>query len=144
MAMHYDVKVFINGINVTSKTVLPLKYGNFLDERLDECQLSLRGVKRASFSPLSTVEIRLTATEYYGNFKGRHSVVKTDNAVKNYLIADDSAEEVRAGSGVFNHDIYLIEVTKAAECHVVDTLTYTNDLGRTYTSTSDFAEPVWS
>ncbi len=40
MAMHYEFGVFIDGINRTSRTVAPLKWGNFLDERLDECNLS--------------------------------------------------------------------------------------------------------
>lgn len=129
MAMHYEIGVFIDGINRTSRTVAPLKWGNFLDERLDECHLSLRAVKKANFPPLKPVEFVMTATEYFGIWNNKPKIVKSQTKNKKYIIANDNAVEVSPGSGLYNHDLYLIEVTKIAECHVVDTITFTNNLG---------------
>ncbi|MDE7329971.1 MAG: hypothetical protein K2N30_02585, partial [Clostridia bacterium] len=58
---------------------------------------------------------------------------------KYYIVADDSAEEMLIRKGFYNHDLYLIEVTKIAECYVVDTLTFTNDAGRSYTENAGYA-----
>ncbi|MDE6505524.1 MAG: hypothetical protein K2L42_06630 [Clostridia bacterium] len=62
---------------------------------------------------------------------------------KYYVVANDVATETQIGSGLYNHDLTLIEVTKVAECYVVDTTTITNDLGRSYTENSTYAAPQW-
>ncbi len=143
MAIHIQPAVFINGINRTSRTVMPIKWGNFLDERLDECRLSLRAVKQESFPPLTPVEIEFKITEYFGIWKDNPTIVQTRKETKRFIIADDSATEFRAKSGLYNHDLYLIETTKVAECYVVDTITFTNDLGRSYTEGGLLAQPEW-
>lgn len=144
MAVHMQTAVYIDGINRTSKTVLPIKFGNFLDERLDECNLSLRGVKVETFSPLTPVEIRIKSTEYFGDWNDNPTLSgEANEEVYHYIVANDSATEVRPGSGLFSHELYLLEVTKVAECIVVDALTYTNDIGRNYTADSTLAKPQW-
>ena len=144
MAVKLETAVYINGINRTSRIVMPIKLGNFLDERLDECNLSLRAVKKAVFSPLTPVEIRIKSTEYFGEWgKNPRLTGKKDESVLHFLVANDSATEVRSDSGLFNHELYCIEVTKMAECVVVDALTYTNDIGRNYTENSVLAQPQW-
>ena len=60
-----------------------------------------------------------------------------------YVIANDNATEFTPGSGLYNHELYLIEVTKVTECIVVDPLTYTNDIGRNYTENAPYAQPKW-
>lgn len=143
MAVKIETAVYVNGKNRTSRTVLPIKIGNFLDERLDECNISLRAVKKEVFSPLTPVEVRVKITEYFGERnKPRYSKV-IDKQTLHFVVANDSASEVRPGNGLYNHELYCIEVTKAAECVVVDALTYTNDLGRNYTENPVFTEPVW-
>ena len=145
MAVHIQTAVYIDGINRTSKTVLPIKFGNFLDERLDECNLSLRAINVETFSPLTPVEIRVKSTEYFGNWKVNPTLSGDESEeVYHYIIANDTATEVRPGSGLFNHELYLLEVTKVAECIIVDALTYTNDIGRNYTEDSALAQPQWS
>lgn len=134
MAVKIVTAVYINGINRTSRTVLPIKIGNFLDERLDECNISLRAVKKEVFSPLTPVEVRVKITEYFGEWSNPRYSKVIDEQTLHFVVANDSASEVRPGSGLYNHELYCIEVTKAAECVVVDALTYTNDLGRNYTS----------
>lgn len=122
--------IYINGINLTHYTVMPLKWGNFLDEQLDEMYLSLRHCPIRVFKPLSPVEIHLSNRLYFGQ-----NTLKNKQVIKRYIVANDSnAEESPAGKNRWNHDLYLIELTKIAECFVVDTITFTNDLGRNYLS----------
>lgn len=136
-----SVTVYIDGINRTAHMVMPLKFGNYLDERLDECTLALRNIKKAEFAPLTPVEIALKNVKYWG-IKTK-TLECTEEETLYYVISNDSATENLIGKGVFNNDLNLMEVTKVAECVVCDTLTVTNDLGRTFALTDDLAEPVW-
>lgn len=67
MAIKNTSAVYINGINLTKYTVLPLKWGKFLDERPDEIYIALRHCPIKSFKPLSPVEIRKTNVLSFGN-----------------------------------------------------------------------------
>ena len=143
MAVKNTAAVYIDGINRTSRTVMPLKWGNFLDERLDECHLALRAVKKENFAPLTPVEIVLKNEIYWGT--GAHRVTeRLIQRTKYYVIANDNAEEMQIGTGIYNHDLYLIEVTKVAECYVVDTITFTNVMGRSYPKDKTYADPIWN
>ncbi len=139
MAYNNSVSVYIGGQNLTANTVFPFKIGNFLDERLDECQLSLRGVYKEHFAPLTPVEIVVKSKRYWGT---KEITDKVTESVYRFVIANDTASEMQIGRGLYNHDLYLIEVTKAAECFVVDTITFTNDLGRFYAKESDATPDV--
>lgn len=135
MAIRNSAAVYINGINLTAFTVTPLKWGNFLDEQLDEMYLALRHCPIENFKPLTPVEIHFKNELYFGS-----TTVDTQTKIKRYFVANDSnAEENPVGRKLYNHDLYLIEITKYAECIVVDTITFTNDLGRSYTKD---AKPV--
>lgn len=128
MAIKNSATVYINGRNLTHYTVLPLKWGNLLDERLDEMYLSLRRCPIETFKPLTPVEIHYSNTLSFGG-----DTVDTQTNVIRYIVANDSgATESPVGSGRWNHDLYIIELTKYLECIVVDTNTITNDLGRMY------------
>ena len=142
MAVKNSIAVYIDGINLTPKVVLPLKTGELLDERLDECTLSLRNVKKARFAPMTPVEIIVRNDVYWGKYD-KNKVDRHEEAVKYFLIADDVADESILGKGFYNHDLSLIEVTRAAELVVVDTITYTNDIGRNYAKNAVIAEPVF-
>lgn len=133
------ITVYIDGVNQTRYVVRPLKVGNLLDEQLDECILPLRRIKRNNFAPLTPVEIHIKNTVSMG------STVSETEKVLYFLVAnDENVQESPIGSGRYNHDLYLIEVTKYAECIVVDTLTVTNVLGRDYTVGAIPAVPVIS
>lgn len=142
MAIKNSVYVYIDGINRTPSAVLPLKTGNFLDERLDECRLSLRVIKKKNFAPLTPVEIIINNEFYLGTRESRRTIKKRTQT-KHFIVANDNATETQIGSGLYNHELYLIEVTKIAECVVVDTLTFTNDLGRSYTANATVLTPEW-
>lgn len=139
MAYKNLTAVYIGGKNVSANTVLPLKIGNFLDERLDECQLSLRGVNKEHFTPLTPVEIVVKNKQYWGM---KNADGKTTEKTYHFVVANDSASEMQSGKGLYNHDLYLIEVTKAAECFAVDTITFTNDSGRFYAEESNASPNV--
>ena len=133
------ITVYIDGVNRTRYVVRPLKVGNLLDEQLDECVLPLRRIKRDNFAPLTPVEIHIKNTVSMG------STVSETEKVLYFLVAnDENVQESPIGSGRYNHELYLIEVTKYAECIVVDTLTVTNVLGRDYTVGAIPAVPVIS
>lgn len=130
--------IYINGINLTAFTVMPLKWGNFLDERLDEMYIGLRHCPFENFKPLTPVEIHFSNELYFGS-----TTVDTQTNIKRYFIADDqNATENPVGSGLYDHDLYIIEVTKLLECIAVDTNTITNDLGRNYTNNAFPVLPV--
>lgn len=130
MAIRNKATVYINGRNYTFAAVMPIKWGNLLDERLDEMYLSLRKVKKQNFAPLTPVEIHFSNQLYFGST----DVDAPQTATKRYIIADDAnVTENPVGSGWYDHDLYLIEVTKILECVIVDTNTFTNILRRDYT-----------
>lgn len=132
MAIQNTANIYINGINVTAFTVLPLKWGDFLDEQLDEMYLSLRHCPFDNFKPLTPVEIQYTNTL---SFQGQ--VVNTETVTKRYIVADDKDVEespvggIKKGTTVtklYNHNLYIIEITKYLECIIVDTNTITNSI----------------
>ena len=65
MSYKNSFAVYIDGINRTANAVMPLKWGDFLDERLDEIYLSLRRIKKAHFEPLTSVEIVLSNKQFF-------------------------------------------------------------------------------
>lgn len=137
MAIQNKAAVYIDGINLTPFTVMPIKWGNLLDERLDEAYISLRHCPIEIFKPLTPVEIRFSNRLYFGN-----TTVDTQNKTKKYVVANDTgAQENPAGSGLYDHDLYIIEMTKLLECIVVDTITFTNDLGRNYAGNAKTVVP---
>lgn len=111
--------IVINGTDVTAYCPFPPKTESLLDERLDMARVDLAGYPGGVFPYMAEAEI--TFTDY----------TEASQTVY-YLVATDTAEETPVGSGKFNHSIELIEETKYLECFLVDTQTYTNDLGIDY------------
>lgn len=105
-----DLTITIDGVDYTQHTALPVKWNALLDERLDEGRLSLHHTQKDLF--------RIGA-EVFINDMG-------------FVIAEDEAVETPPGSGFYNHELILIEPTKELEGIVVESLTFTNNLGRTY------------
>lgn len=132
-----NVSVWLDGINYTGKLVMPAKLGFLLDETLDEATISLRHVKKEMFPPLTPVEIEVENTVSFGSV-----TVNTEKKTYRFVVAGDAVEEKPAGSGLYDHDISLVEITKIAECIVVDTNTVTNVIGRTYTQNASPVQPV--
>lgn len=129
--------IYINGINMTHYAVVAPKFGNLLDEQLDEMYIYLRHCPFENFKPLTPIEIHYTNRLYFGS-----TTVDTQTEIVKYLVANDAnCVESPVGSGLYNHDLYIIELTKMTECIVVDTITFTNDLGRNYTANATLVSP---
>lgn len=131
MAINIKNKIYINGTSFTSHLVQPIKWGNFLDERLDEMYFTLQSTKHRAFQPMDKVELVSTLTNPYRG--------KTTTRHKFYLIANDKATEEPVGSGHYTHELYCIELTKMLEMYVVDSLTFTNVIGTDYTKNPPLA-----
>lgn len=132
-----NAEVYINGINYTAKLVMPVKWSGLLDESLDEAMISLRHVKkREVFTPGLPVELHIKNTVVLG------STSKTEEQTLYFLLAGDASEENPAGSGLYDHDITLVETTKYAELIICDTQTITNVIGRVYTENAYPVTPV--
>lgn len=142
----------------TKNAVLPFKTANLLDEQLDEAELTLKYLPIEVFQPLTLVEITYINTpkakftaDYYSKVQaraqqsgitytfsnGKITETKTDY----YIVANDNSNELmglkfkrgaNAGKSVYNHQLYLIEITKIAEGFIGDTITFTNALGNDY------------
>jgi len=133
MAIKNTVSLYINGVNYSRKLVLPFDVSRFLDERLDEVNISLRAVKKEYFKPLSVVEFTLHNLLYYGQPKPHYTEMLAEPKLR-FLVAVDNVTENPNGKGFYDHELYLIEETKYLECFICDTVTFTNDMGRTYAS----------
>lgn len=95
---------------------IPVKYGKFLDEQLDHATVDLIRVKKKEFKLLSKASI--TIKDASG-----------EEVTENYLIANDNSFEAPVGSGIYNHTLTLIELTKYLECFPLESLCFTNPNG---------------
>ena len=125
-----DIAVFINGINLTRYVVMPLKWANLLDERLDEGIISLRNCPVKVIAPLSTVEIRINNSVVMGS-QTTYNKQKTMYMIVS-SIADSNENPV--GSGRYDHELNIIEPTKLLERIIVDSITYTNVNSKIFTA----------
>ena len=109
-----------------TRVALPIKWNALLDERLDEGRLSLRHQQIKLYRIGAPVSITVNNTQ------------------RDLIISADESTEVPAGSGFYNHELSLIEPTKLLEGIVVESLTFTNNLGRTYVGDPKNAIPIWN
>lgn len=136
----------------SSYVILPFKMANLLDEQLDECELTLNFCPTAVFEPLTKVRITIENSPPCKNFESDEDFIsRADNSTEfsiteivgpstfktektfEMIVASDNALERPVGSGKYNHELYLIELTKLLEGVVCDSLTFTNALGNNYT-----------
>nr|DAR02887.1 MAG TPA: hypothetical protein [Caudoviricetes sp.] len=116
------------------------KFGNLLDERLDEGYITLKHLKQEQpFRPFTLVKIELTNanTAYRSKIKEYSGDDITQSLSKNMLtqtkeeyffVADDNVTNYPNGSEFYNHSLYLIEITKILERFIGDSITFTNPL----------------
>lgn len=103
---------------------VPVKYGTLLDEQLDFATVTLLRIKKREFKPLTRARITITSNTPDGG---------TQSGVINYFVANDDFHESPVGSGAYNHELTLIELTKFLECFPLETLCFTNPNGNDYT-----------
>lgn len=144
--------------NYTRYAVLPIKIADLLDEQLDEAELTLKYVPKEYFNPLTIVQIQLESmtnapmsTAYFQKVLARGQTTIGNRGIvqgkafqqltRTFIVANDNANQVmgltvkrgaNVGKSVYNHQLYLIEITKIAEGFIGDAITYTNTLGNDY------------
>ena len=111
--------VTLDGKDYTKNVPYPIKWSRMLDEQLDQARFTLKRLKRDIIHPLTPMSITMT------DKKGRE--LKFDT-----LVTTDPAAELPVGNGTHDHETIHLEETKVLEGIVVDALTFTNDLGRSY------------
>lgn len=134
----------------TAFAVFPFKVANLLDEQLDEANLTLKGITNKYFQPQTRVRITITNFPECVITESKFQELNASNenpeqvtlelvgnrlratTTINMIIANDRAVEVPVGSGRYNHEIYLIELTKLMERFIGDSLTFTNTLGNNF------------
>ncbi len=109
-----------------TRVALPVKWNALLDERLDEGRLSLRHEQAKLYRIGAPVSIKINNTQ------------------KDFIVSADESTEIPVGSGYYNHELSLIEPTKLLEGIVVESITFTNNLGRTYNVVKVDVEPIIS
>ena len=136
--------VKINGIDYSKKITYPYKWADLLDEQLDEANLFLKNLRIGQpFSPLTEVEITITNAPESKQVKVKNTtrtdIVQTleNNRLtqvysKTFIVAIDTVYEYPVGSGLYTHELYLIERTKLLEGFIGDSITFTNALGNDF------------
>lgn len=116
------------------------KFGNLLDERLDEGYITLKHLKQEQpFRPFTLVKIELTNAntafrskikEYSGDdiTQSLSQNMLTQTKEEYFFVADDNVTNYPNGSEFYNHSLYLIEITKILERFIGDSITFTNPL----------------
>ena len=97
---------------INATPVFPFSVGELLDERLDEAYITLYDSPVEHYPRLT--EIRATIND------------GTNEKQEYFIIASDTSLELPAGSGIYKHDLYLIERTKLLEGIFCSSITFTN------------------
>lgn len=117
---------FIDGIKIRN-AVFPLKYGKFLDEQLDYATVTLTRINRKSFALGSAVKIVVNSDSTSNEVRYQQS------KEFHYVVSADRSRETPVGSGMYRHDLTIIEPTKLLEIPL-ETLCFTNASGNIYTA----------
>ena len=96
--------ITIDGTDYTKYVPFPLKYSRLLDEQLDESSLSLIRTTQEIFPPFTPVVITTW-----------NASAPTLTRTLNMYVATDESVEMPTGSGMYNHEITLVEQTKLLE-----------------------------
>ena len=144
------VLIKINGVDYSKKVVAPFKFGDLLDERLDEAYITLKNLKeKEPFRPLSLVEIDLVCEgeQKLGGIKETERVdveqtynedhTLTQKISKRFIVANDTVNNYPVGTELYTHDLYFIEETKILEGFICDSISFTNALGHNYVGDSE-------
>ena len=120
------IKLYINGQDYSNNVPFPFKWQELLDEQLDEGSFSLLQVTEKVFKPLTDIKVIITN-------ENNETLKEID-----FLVSNDKAEEIPSGSSKYNHEIYVIELTKWLEGFMCRSVGFTNSLGKYY------ADKTWS
>ena len=136
-------------IDYTKHAVFPLKTADMLDEQLDESEVTLKHVPLEYIYPMTLVRITFINTPSARYVDANNIINRSENEqvvithsdntkritetlIRDYIVANDYSVEQPIGSGKYNHQLYLIEVTKVLEGYIGDSIAFTNPLGNDY------------
>lgn len=118
-----------------SGSLMPFGAANYLDERIDEAYITIRGSEIAFFKP--TTEIVVSIFYFYEDDSG-DSGRAPDLC---YVVASDDAQDCPINYGrneqLYRHELCLVEITKLLEGCEAEASMYTNTSGTAY-SESDW------
>ena len=120
-------KIFIDNQEYTNATI-PFSYGEFLDKELDHATIELTRIPKEHFNPTTPVRIEITSKSV-----GKDGTEYTQEKTLDYIISKDIYQEKPVGSGLYKHNLTLIEPTKLLEGIPVETLCFTNPGNPTFT-----------
>lgn len=106
-------------VKLDGNAVFPFRWGELLDERLDEAYLNTRKSTEESYKPTSIIKGVLSDG--------------TNTREEYFALARDGSVHFPNWSQTFKHDMYLIELTKLWEGILCPSMTFTNQLGNNYT-----------
>ena len=115
-----------NEYELLKTAIFPFKYGMLLDQRLDEAYITILSSPYKTFKPTTRIKIEI--------IEDAHEPEARISDVKHYIVASDMSTEMWSGCGYYKHQLYLIEPTKLLEGILCQSLTFTNVLGKMYTS----------
>ena len=156
---NFTVEFYINNEWVRNdRAVFTPKFANLLDEQLDEATITLKGDSKDYYKPFTLVKITITNNPecklsisdeelLWDNRETKVEQAFADNRItQTYIlhmfVANDKAIETPVGSRRYNHELYIIELTKLIERHICDTLTFTNSFGTNYLAAQTLAQPT--
>lgn len=134
---NFTVKIKQNDgfVALTATAVFPFRFGELLDERLDEAYVDIINDSVEEYEPLTEFSITVT--------------VGAETVTKYYILARDQAQTNQL-TGKVKHSLYLLERTKKLEGIICPSLTFTNEAAKNYTPIPTLAigasslEPSWS
>lgn len=96
------------------------------------CRLTVNNNPNCLLTPELNEIVSANVNNNYSTVEFIANTSRKETRVFWFFVANDRSVEKPVGSGRYNHDIYLIELTKIAERYIGDTLTFTNGLGNKY------------
>ena len=126
-----EIEVYIDGVRYQNAAVYPFNFQDVLDETLDSATLTLDRVPQEVFEVLTEVQVVIKSNGSLGAQE-----LSTD-----WLVSHDDSYESPVGSGLYRHDLSLIELTKYLEGFICDSITVTHPGGNVYAKTVYPVEP---
>ena len=125
-----DIEVYVDGVQYLNAAVFPFGFSEVLVATLDSATITVCRV------PNEIIEILTDVTV----------VVKSDangeqSFSSDWLVSHDDSVESPVGSGLYNHTLSLIELTKFSEGFIGDSLCITHPGGNVYTENAKPVEP---
>ena len=119
----FNVEIYNYSLNTYESVAFaetPLAYGNLLDERLDEANIVIiSSVEK--YEPMTRVCITITTNV---------GTASESNTIKYFSIANDNAKRLYPSSTKYEHQLYLVEVTKELEGFICQSITFTSRLNQ--------------